>query len=157
MLKGINPILSPDALHVIASMGHGDELLIADGNYPAANTARRLVRFDGHGIPAILSGLLDLFPLDSFAACPVVLMDVPADVDNPPVWEEYKSIITKKDVIFNATNEGRSWKDGVEYAERFAFYGRGDGCFAVFASGETALYANIILKKGILKPEEIRQ
>ncbi len=187
MLKGIHPILSPDALHAIASMGHGDELLIADGNYPAAAKAKRLIRFDGHPISLILAGLLDLFPLDSFIAQPIILMDVPEDVENPPVWEEYRNIITKKDVLFSRSNAptpapatasaltnaptpapaaaptpaaalattGRSWENSVEHLERFAFYKRADNCFAVFASGETALYANIILKKGVLKKEDL--
>ncbi|MGI9256429.1 MAG: RbsD/FucU family protein [Salinispira sp.] len=189
MLKGIHPILSPEALHAIASMGHGDELLIADGNYPAAAKAKRLIRFDGHPISLILAGLLDLFPLDSFIAQPIILMDVPEDVENPPVWEEYRNIITKKDVLFSrsaaptptpaaasalinaptptpaaaseladsltSATTGRSWENSVEHLERFAFYKRADDCFAVFASGETALYANIILKKGVLKKEDL--
>ena len=157
MLKRINPILSPEALQVLAAMGHGEDLLIADGNYPAAGTAKRLVRFDGHGIPEILAAVLDLFPLDSFAPQPISLMDVPPKTNKPEVWQEYRRIILEKekDMLFRGQGSTSFVDDKCGYLERFAFYKKADECFAVFASGETALYANIIIKKGVLTQEEI--
>ena len=145
MLKGISPILSPELLQVLAAMGHGDELVIGDGNFPAASMARCLVRADGHGVPALLDAILRLFPLDSFVERPASLMAVvvnpnePAPAE-PPIWEQYRQILRRHEPGFT----------DFELVERFAFYERARQAYAVLATGEGALYANIILKKGVI-------
>ena len=144
MLKLIPSILSPELLKVMMEMGHGDELVIADGNFPAASIAQRLVRLDGHGIPDILEAMLKFYPLDTYVQRPVGLMAVtPGDPYKPVIWEEYKQIIA-------ACRE--PFKD-FEYIERFEFYERAKKAYAVIATGESALYANIILKKGVVTLE----
>ncbi len=141
MLKLIPKILSPDLLKIIMEMGHGDEIVIADGNFPSASIAQRLVRLDGHDIPAILEAMLRLFPLDTYVERPAGLMAVtPGDPYKPVIWEVYKKIIVESKEPF---------KD-FEYIERFAFYERAKKAYAVIATGESALYANIILKKGVV-------
>jgi L-fucose mutarotase len=142
MLKGIPPILSPELLKVIMEMGHGDELVLGDCNFPAASMARRLVRADGHGVPELLDALMQLFPLDSFVEYPAALMAVvPGDSTKPVIWEQYRSLIKNYEPDF---------KD-FEFVERFAFYERTRSAYAVVATSEKALYANIILKKGVIK------
>jgi L-fucose mutarotase len=142
MLKGIPSIISPELLKTLMEMGHGDELVIADGNFPAASIARRLVRADGHGGPALLEAILTLFPLDTFVERPVALMAVVSgDPTRPTIWEDYRRIIRRHEPAF---------KD-FELVERFAFYERARAAYAVLATGEGALYANLILKKGVLK------
>jgi L-fucose mutarotase len=140
VLKNIPPILSPELLKVIAEMGHGDELVLGDGNFPSAALAQRLVRADGHGIPELLDALLQFFPLDTFVECPVALMDTGDPNLRPPVWQEYSKCILR-----------REGDHRVELVERFAFYERTKNAYAVVASGETELYANIILKKGVVQ------
>ena len=141
MLKGVPSILSPELLMILMEMGHGDELVIGDGNFPAASCAQRLVRLDGHGVPAILDAILALFPLDTFVEAPVALMDVvPGDPTVPAIWAEYKKIVAE-----------REGDKRFEFVERFAFYERAKRAYAIVASGETALYANVILKKGVVK------
>ncbi len=143
MLKGVSPLLSPELLKIIAEMGHGDELVIADGNFPAVSMARRLVRADGHGVPALLDAILALFPLDSYVPRPAALMSVvPGDSTRPTIWEEYRTIVRRYEPGFTE----------FEMVERFAFYARAQEAFAVLATGEAALYANIILKKGVIRP-----
>lgn len=141
MLKLIPKILSPDLLKIIMEMGHGDEIVIADGNFPSASIAQRLVRLDGHDIPDILEAILRLFPLDTYVERPVGLMAVtPGDPYKPVIWEEYKKIIQGSKEPFKE----------FDYMERFAFYERSKKAYAVIATGESALYANIILKKGVV-------
>ena len=141
MLKGIPNILSPELLKIIMEMGHGDELVIADGNFPSASIAQRLIRADGHGVPEILEAVLKLFPLDIYVEKPAALMQlVPGDKVETPIWDEYDKIIRASGEKF----------DGFEHVERFAFYERAKKSYAVIATGETALYANIILKKGVV-------
>ena len=140
MLKNISPVLSPELLKILMEMGHGDEIVIGDGNFPAASIAQRLVRLDGHGVPEILSAVLDLMPLDTYVECPVALMDNGSDGERPPIWSEYESVVKSK--------EGDK---KFELVERFAFYERAKKAYCVVASGETAIYANIILKKGVVK------
>jgi L-fucose mutarotase len=141
MLKKISPLLSPELLKILAEMGHGDEIVLADGNFPSASMAQRLVRADGHGVPALLAAILQLFPLDTFVERPVALMAVvPGHNYQPTIWEEYRRIIQ---------SSGEPFTD-FEYVERFAFYERAKKAFAVLATGESALYANIILKKGVV-------
>jgi L-fucose mutarotase len=141
MLNGIPSILSPELLKILMEMGHGDELVIADGNFPAASMAQRLVRSDGNMVPELLEAVLNLFPLDPYVDYPVALMQVvPGDPYKPEIWETYKKIITK------FPNKNSS----IENIERFAFYERAKRAFAVVATSETSLYANIILKKGVV-------
>ena len=143
MLIGISPLISPELLKIIAEMGHGDELVIGDGNFPAASTAQRLVRADGHGVTALLQALLPLFPLDRFVDKPLALMQVvPGETVKPTIWEEYLEVA--------ARHQRERIAAGFEMVERFAFYERARAAYAVLATGETALYANIILKKGVL-------
>ena len=142
MLKGISPILSPELLKILMEMGHGDELVIGDGNFPAAANAQRLVRLDGHGVPEILDAILQLFPLDTYVEAPVSLMQVmPGDPCKPTIWATYHELADR--------HEGREVP--LEMVERFAFYDRAKTAYAIVASGESALYANIILRKGVVK------
>jgi L-fucose mutarotase len=143
MLKRIPSILSPELLYLIARMGHGDELVIADANFPSVAIAKRLVRADGHGVPVILEAVLQLFPLDSFVDKPAAVM---RRVDKPgepaPIWNDFQRVLDSA--------EGRHI--AVEQVERFAFYERARQTFGVVATGETALYGNIIIKKGVIAP-----
>lgn len=139
MLKNISPIISPELLKILMEMGHGDEIVIGDGNFPAASIAQRLVRLDGHSVPEVLSAILDLMPLDTYVDEPVALMDNGNRYDRPPIWKDYKEIVTAK--------EGEK---EFKLEERFAFYERAKKAYCVVATGETAIYANIILKKGVV-------
>jgi L-fucose mutarotase len=141
MLNGVPAILSPELLKVMMEMGHGDELVIGDGNFPAAGMARRLLRADGHGVPELLQAILKFFPLDRYVDHPAALMQVvPGDPAKPVIWEQYR------DIVKNAAAEFEDF----EYVERFDFYERAKQAYAILASGESALYANIILKKGVV-------
>ena len=140
MLRGIPPVISPELMRVLMSMGHGDEIVIADGNFPAATNAKRLVRADGHGVPEILKAVARFFPLDTFAEDNAVLMATAPGVPAPPIWAEFENIL--------ADSEGKPTK--LTPIERFAFYERARNAFAVVATSETAIYANIILKKGVV-------
>jgi L-fucose mutarotase len=141
MLKGIPSIISPELLKILMEMGHGDELVIGDGNFPAANYGQRVVRCDGHNVPDLLDAILRLYPLDPYVEAPVILMQVvPGDKVETPIWDVYKKIITKYEPE----------KNKVENVERFAFYERAKKAYAIIATGEKALYANIILKKGVV-------
>lgn len=140
MLKGIPSILSPELLKILMEMGHGDEIVIADGNFPSASVGQRVVRLDGHGVPEILSAILKLMPLDTYVDEPVHLMAVtPGDPVVPVIWDEYRHIV---DQFQPDTAIGQT--------ERFAFYERAKNAYAVIATGETAIYANILLKKGVV-------
>jgi L-fucose mutarotase len=141
MLKGIPSILSPELLKVLMEMGHGDEIVLADGNFPAASTAQRLIRSDGNTVPELLAAIMGLFPLDTFVERPVALMAVvPGHNYQPSIWEDFRRIIDAS---------GEKMAD-FEYMERFAFYERSRKAYAIVTSSETALYANIILKKGVI-------
>ena len=142
MLKGIPSILTPELLKILLEMGHGDELLICDGNYPKFGCPERCVRLDGHGIPEILDAILKFLPLDPYVENPTVLMAVlPGDPYKPEIWETYREIGKKYET------------DGLREiaVQKPEFYPRGAKCYACIATGETALYANIILKKGVVK------
>lgn len=140
MLKNIPSIISPKLLKILMEMGHGDEIVISDGNFPAAAMAQRLVRLDGHGVPEVLEAVLELMPLDIYVEEPVALMEVvKGDTYVPEIWDSYKAIIKEKEGQKKIANE-----------ERFAFYERAKKAYAVVATGETSLYANIILKKGVV-------
>lgn len=141
MLKGIPSILTPELLKILMEMGHGDEIIIADGNFPGAALAKRLVRCDGHNVPEILAAILKFFPLDPYVKAPVSLMEVvPGDTVKPVIWDEYRNVIA------NSGNDSKK----IEFVERFAFYERAKDAYAVITTSEPALYANIILKKGVV-------
>ena len=145
MLKGIPAIIPPELLKLLAEMGHGDELTIGDGNFPGHTCCKTVVRMDGHSVPEILDAVLKLMPLDPYVDRPVSLMAVvPGDNVETPIWDTYREIIKKYD----------DREDPIEHIERFAFYDRvKEKSSFVIMSGETALYANIILKKGVIVPE----
>ena len=139
MLKGIAKTISPELLKVLSEMGHGDEIVFADGNFPAESMGQRVVRLDGIGMMDILPGVLKLFPLDTYASENAVLMEVvKGDTVVPVIWDKYKKTL-EKDSGCKLTQ-----------IERFAFYERAQKAYAVVATGEGALYANIILKKGVV-------
>jgi len=143
MLKGIPNLLSPELLKILMEMGHGDRIVIGDGNFPHASIAKDsiLVRMDGHGVCDILDAILTLMPLDTYVETPVALMEVvPGDNVETPIWDEYAKIIEKHQP---GTKIG--------HIERFKFYDEARKCYAVVTSGESALYANIILQKGVIK------
>lgn len=122
-------------------MGHGDEIVIGDANFPAVNYGKRVVRADGIGGAALLSALLELIPLDSYAEENFLLMEVVKGDDVvPTIWEDYKRVAAEKEP-----------NTRIGYLERFAFYERAKNAFAVIASGEEQIYANIILKKGVIQ------
>jgi len=140
MLKNIPKLLPPELLKTLCEMGHGDEVVIADANFPAANYGRRLVRADGVSGTDMLGAILQLFPLDTYASENVLLMErVPGDLSQTPIWDDYARIVAEHDA------NGKFAK-----VERFAFYERAKQAYAVIATGEEALYANLILKKGVI-------
>lgn len=141
MLSGIPKILSSDLLKLLMDMGHGDELVIGDGNFPAAAMGVPVAHLDGHGVPEVLQAILKLFPLDAYVPQPVALMDVvPGDAIVPAIWETFAEILAA------AGHEGAP-----ERMDRYAFYDRARRAFCVVATSEPAQYANVILKKGIVK------
>ena len=146
MLKNIPKILSPELLKTIAEMGHGDEIVLADGNFPAASCSsyygKRLIRCDSTNIPLLLEAILQLFPLDEFVSKPVAVMQRVDQGQEPPIWQQYRNIIAKQ--------ESKKYTE-LELVERFAFYERTKKAYAVIATSEQSLYANIILKKGIIR------
>ena len=146
MLKGIPAILSPELLKVVCEMGHGDELVIADGNFPAESIGKNavVIRADGHGIPELLDAILALMPLDTYAEKPVLYM-AKSECDRDlalPILDEYKKIIEKYDERGEACTG---------YLERYAFYDKAEQACYIVQSGETSQYANIILQKGVVK------
>lgn len=141
MLKGISPLISPELLKVLSEMGHGDELVLADAHFPAMGLGVPVIRADGLGIPALLEGILQLIPLDQYDADHFALMSVvPRDDVVPFIWDEYAAILQKTEPASTPT-----------MLERFAFYQRARKAYRIVATGETAQYANIILKKGVVK------
>jgi len=140
MLKKIPTILSPELVKILMEMGHGDELVISDANFPAERIGQRVVRADGHTAPDLLKAILELFPLDFYADYQYALMEVvEGDEVDPVIWQEYANIIKNEEP--NAQ---------VKHIERFDFYEQSKQAFAVLQTGETALYGNIILKKGVI-------
>ena len=144
MLKGIPSILTPELLKILMEMGHGDELVLADGNYPRFGHPERVVRMDGHGIPEILDAIMRFMPLDTYVEHPVAFMAVvPGDTYVPVIWDSYREIIAKYEQA-GARDESIS---------REQFYARAASAYAVVTTSETALYANVILKKGVINEE----
>ena len=138
MLKGIPSIISPELLKIMMEMGHGDEIVIGDGNFPGKSMNKNCVRCDGHNVPELLEAILKLFPLDTYQKPAYIMAKVPGDTVETPIWDEYKKIIKPY------TDEE------MEQIERFEFYERAKKAYAVVMTGEGALYANIILKKGVV-------
>ncbi|XP_036591598.1 fucose mutarotase isoform X2 [Trichosurus vulpecula] len=151
VLKGIPSLLSPELLFALAKMGHGDEIVLADANFPTSSICRCgpvEVRADGLSIPQLLESILKLLPLDTHEPNSVVVMD-PVESDKakglqtPDVWQTYKSLLSQA-----------GFRENLGKMERFAFYEQAKKAFAVVATGETALYGNIILRKGVIAPQE---
>lgn len=143
MLKGISKAVSPELIKVLCEMGHGDEIVIADGNFPSENYGKRVIRADGLGGAEMLDAVLSLIPLDTYSDPNMMfmqLMDCDKGKVDPVIWKEYEKIANKHDENVHLGN-----------IERFAFYERAKEAYAVIATGEEAIYANIILKKGVIK------
>ena len=144
MLKGIPKILSPQLLKVLCEMGHSDRLVIADGNFPAESMGKNaiVIRMDGHNACDVLEAILKVFPLDTYVEHPVHLMEVmKGDPVETPIWDDYKQIITAED---------ERGQNTIGYLERFTFYEEAKKAYAIIATGESALYANVILQKGVI-------
>jgi L-fucose mutarotase len=143
MLRGIDPLLTPDLLKILREMGHGDEIAIVDANYPAATDARRLVRLPGADATEALRTILTLLPLDTYVDCAAHCMEVVGDPERiEPIMTEFQSLIDE--IAVEDVRLGR--------IERFAFYARVKDAFAVVATSGRRLYGNIILKKGVIPP-----
>ena len=144
MLKNIPPVLSPELLKVLCEMGHGDEIILADGNFPAESIGKNaiVVRADGHGTVELLEAILQFLPLDQYVENPVALMKVvDGDPCKPTIWDSYKQKL----------NESGNDPAKIEMVERFAFYERAHHAYAIIATGESAIYANVLLKKGVVQ------
>ena len=138
MLINIHPLLSPELLHALRAMGHGDEIALVDANFPGTSNAQRLIRLDGVTITDAASAVLSVLPLDEFVDVPVFTMEVvgkPEEV--PPAVADLRAIVGDRAACGTL--------------ERHAFYARARTCFAIVQTGETRLYANIILKKGVVR------
>jgi L-fucose mutarotase len=143
MLKGLDPILSPELLQTLRAMGHGDEIALVDANFPATAMARRLLRLDGLSVTAVLGAVLSVMPLDDFVDEAAWRMEVVGDpAAEQPVFAEIRAEIARR--------EGPRF--GLAALERFAFYERAQAAYAIVATGETRLYGNVILKKGVVRP-----
>jgi L-fucose mutarotase len=142
MLKNIHPLLAPELLRVLRAMGHGDELAIVDANFPASSSGGPVIRLDGASTTQVLEAVLSVLPLDEFEPCAAFRMQVVGDPESEqPIFEDFRELLQRF--------EPQAAK--LDSIERFAFYARVRGCFAVVATGETRLYGNIILKKGIIR------
>lgn len=141
MLRNIPPILSPDLLHSLRAMGHGDDIVIADANFPATALGARCHRLDGLTATEVLEAILRVLPLDIYVPNPALVMEVVDDPDAvPPIVAEFQTLVTS--TADNPAELGR--------LDRFAFYDRAKTAFAIVQTGETRLYGNIILKKGVI-------
>ena len=143
MLKNIPKLISPELLKILCEMGHGDEIVIADANFPSENYGKRVIRADGISGTAMLSAVLSVFPLDTYSDPNMVLMQL-MDCDkgkiDPIIWKEYENIAKEKD-----------GNQKIKNIDRFEFYERAKEAYAVIATGEEAVYANILIKKGVIK------
>lgn len=145
MLKGISPLVSPELLKVLATMGHSDEIILADAHFPADSFNDNVLRADGLRIPDLLEAILPLFELDEYVPHPLIMMAaVEGDELDPEVEKSYLSAIHKSNPNVPA----------IERIDRFDFYDRAKEAFAVVMTGETAKYGNIILKKGVTPIEK---
>ena len=144
MLKGIDPLLNAELLHILAGMGHGDELAVVDANFPAVTNAKRLVRLDGVSAPRALQAVLSLLPLDDFVDAPVAAMQVVGDPNAiPEVVKEFHQVAEAA--------EGKKVK--MERIDRFVFYDRAKAAYAILATGERRLYGDVLVKKGVIRPD----
>lgn len=139
MLKGISKIVSPELIKILCEMGHGDEIVIADGNFPSASNGKRVVRADGIGGVEMLKAVLSLIPLDTYADENFLLMQTTQGDPTPTIWADYFQVANEMDDNLRVGN-----------LERFAFYERARNAYAVIATGESQIYANIIIKKGVI-------
>lgn len=146
MLKGIDPLLSPELLKALSEMGHADKLVIADGNFPSASLGKNavVVRMDGHKVPEILKAVLAVFPLDTYVEKPVQLMEkVPGDQAKTPIWDTFCALVSAEDA---------RGKEAIGFLERFHFYEEAKKAYLIIATSETAIYANVMLQKGVVTP-----
>ena len=144
MLDGISPVVGPDLLAVLSQMGHGDEIVLADAHFPGHSCNETVLRADGIHIPALLDGILPLFPLDPYVDSPIAMMSaVPGDDLDPTVEERYRAAIDLH----------RPGTAAIERVERFTFYERTLSAFAVVMTGDVSKYGNVILKKGLVGAE----
>ena len=144
MLKGIPSILSPELLKVLCEMGPSDRIVIGDGNFPAESMGKDaiVIRCDGHGVPELLDAILQVMPLDTYVEKPMNLMEVmPGDPVETPIWDTYKEIVAKHD------KRGAACVGNIE---RFQFYEEAKKAYAIIATGESAVYANVMLQKGVV-------
>ncbi len=142
MLKGIDPLLSPDLLATLRAMGHGDEIAIVDGNYPALEHARRLLRLDGHGLVPVLNAVLSVLPIDDFVPQAIFRSTVGADPERlDPVHQEMIACCARHEPSMT-----------VVPLVGAGFYDRVRAAHTVIQTGEPRLYANIILRKGVIYP-----
>lgn len=143
MLIGLDPLLGPDLLHALRAMGHGDDLVLADANFPAQSVARRLIRSDDCDLPRLLAAVLKVLPIDQMEPAAVVGMDV---VGNPAQREPVHTDIER---LLAAHAQPHA---SLVLIERHAFYARARDAFAVVATGERRFYGNVILRKGTIEP-----
>jgi L-fucose mutarotase len=143
MLKGLNPLLTPDLIFALRAMGHGDEITIVDGNYPAESAGPDVARIDGANATDVLDAVLSVMPLDDYAPEACWCMDPGPGVEEPPIFAQFRAIIAKY--------ESASFT--LKPIERFAFYAKASGSFSIVATGEPRLFGNIILKKGVIRPK----
>lgn len=141
MLKGISPLIPPELLKVLSEMGHGDEIVLSDAHFPGHSVGQRVIRLDGVAMPALLEGVLALIPLDQYDPVNFILMEkVPGDPVEPVIWQTYEAVLRRFE-----PDAQPSW------LERFAYYERARRAYCVVVTGEQAQYANIILKKGVVR------
>ncbi|MHB1856128.1 MAG: L-fucose mutarotase [Acidobacteriaceae bacterium] len=140
MLKGISPAVSPDLLKILCEMGHGDEIVLADSNFPGASIAKRFVRADGLPIKTILEAILPLFVLDRYADPLIMMQVVSGDKLDPAVEADYMQVVRRHQPDAAAPVR----------VERNAFYERASHAFCVVMTGELRVYGNLILKKGVI-------
>lgn len=143
MLKGIPSIISPDLMKAMMEMGHGDEIVLADSNFPAVSLGRRCIRSDGHRIPELLKAIMPLFPLDKSVAHPAAVMSLLPQDRKPEIWDSYRAILGEHEASF----------PDFEYVERFAFYERAKQAFAIVSTGDQSFKGNLLLKKGVVRDE----
>ncbi len=139
MLKGIHPCISPELLLILAEMGHGDEIILADAHFPGHTFNERVVRADGLDVTTLLDGILPLFELDSYSTPLVMMAAVEGDQLDPAVGEQYMKVVHR---------HAPSAKSP-ERIDRFAFYERARGAYAVVMTGEMRKYGNLLIKKGV--------
>ncbi len=148
MLKNIPACITPELMKILMEMGHGDEIILADANFPAltvaTNSKARFVRIDGVKIPELLDAILKFFPLDSMVDKPVAVMERTPDMtEEPPNWAHYVESVNKSDSRIKSI-------DDFEYIERFSFYDRAKGAFVIVTTGDISRHANILLKKDLM-------